>query len=107
MTQPDLFSQPDFGNELFWRYHRENPHIYEAFKSVTLRAIAKGFKHFSAEAVFNIIRWETTVSANDDIFKINNNFRSGYSRLFVIDFPQHADFFFRRKSKVDSLLQKV
>jgi len=97
----------DFGNEKFWKYHRENPQIYEAFKKVTLRAIQRGFKHFSAEAVFNVIRWETAVTANEDQFKVNNNFRSYYSRLFCIDYPEHKDFFFRRGSKSDSLLEKA
>jgi hypothetical protein len=86
----------------FQIYHRENPQIYEYFKKFTFQAINKGFKHWSAEAVFNICRWETGVSGNDE-FKINNNYKAWYSRLFMNDFPEHKGFFQLRESKADQI----
>ncbi len=84
-------------------YHKANPHIYEAFKEVTLKSIKKGFKHFSAEAVFNIVRWERSeTAAQYDGFKVNNNYRSFYPRLFMKDYPEYNGFFFKRKSKYDT-----
>lgn len=87
---------------LFSAFHDENPSVYEAFKKFTLEAIQKGFNNGSADFIFHIIRWETkTTDANQDGFKVNNNFSSLYARMFIDEFPQHRYFFRTRKSKYD------
>ncbi len=97
----DLFT-PETEQSPELAYHEANPHIYQAFKETTLKAISRGHKHFSADAVFNIIRWERSeTAAQYDGFKINNNYKSFYPRLFMKDHPQHEGFFFKRKSKYD------
>lgn len=100
MNQPNLFDAKT--ETAFEVYHRENPAVYVLFKRFSFEAIEKGRKHFSAEAVINRIRWETLISGNDD-FKINNNYKAFYSRLFMKDFPQYSGFFELRKSKADNL----
>jgi hypothetical protein len=48
------------------------------------------------------LRWETAIDTrSDDGFKINNNFRAFYSRLFEEDFPQHRGRFRMRASAAD------
>lgn len=86
------------------KYHTENPHVYEAFKQIALKAINKGYKNYSVNGIAEILRWETKVAGNDE-FKINNNYRAFYARLFAKDFPQHKDFFRTRKSKFDDRLR--
>jgi len=93
-TQLDLFEAD------FLKYHRDNPHIYEAFKKFTVKAINKGHKRWSAEAIFNVMRWETEITGNDE-FKINNNYKALYARMFMRDFPEVKGFFAIRKSKFD------
>jgi hypothetical protein len=88
-------------NDWFDKYHSENPKIYEYFKEYSLRSINKGFNHLSAEFIFNVIRWETPLTADGDDFKINNNAKPFYSRLFMKDFPQYQGFFRKRHSKAD------
>jgi len=88
-----------FDNKLFSQYHEENPQVYKAFKEMALKAVT--FKsHFGAKAIFEVLRWKTAVSGNDG-FKINNNYTSFYARMFENEFPQHKDFFRKRKSKFD------
>lgn len=116
--KPDLFNQEfvfpvepliidvseDASPEMVCEYHKQNPHIYEAFKRVTLKAIAKGFKHWGGDAVFQIVRWESSTSAEDwDGFKLNNNHRGFYPRQFMTEFPEHRGFFRLRKSKFDEM----
>lgn len=84
----------------FPKYHNENPQIYEAFKKFTFQTIERNFKNFSAEFIFNIIRWETAVNGNDE-YKCNNNYRAFYSRLFMNEYPQYKGFFRTRKSRWD------
>ena len=98
MNQLQLFT--DIHSTKFPKYHQENPQIYEAFKRVTFEAIKLGHTRFSAEFVFNVIRWKTDVTADDD-FKVNNNYKPFYSRMFMNEFPEFKGIFNLRKSKFD------
>jgi len=98
-SQLNLFT--GINSSKFPEYHKDNPQIYSAFKKYTLAAISRGYKNFSAEFVFNIIRWETGITANEDDFKINNNYKAFYSRLFMNENEKYRGFFRTRKSKYD------
>ena len=83
-------------------YHESNPRVYKMFKRFTFEAMNKGHKHLSAEMIINRIRWETKIITNED-FKINNDYKPFYSRLFIVEHPQHKDFFRLRQSVADNL----
>lgn len=103
MTQPTLFDgiqSPE--SRRFEEYHRKNPELYELFKRYALQAIRKGHRRLSAEFIFNVIRWETDYRDDNRDFKINNDLKPWYSRLFLQDFPQHKGFFETRRSKADA-----
>ena len=85
----------------FEQYHTDNPQIYSIFKRFALEAIGKGHKRLSAEMIYNRIRWETPISAKDGNFKLNNDMKPFYSRMFLKEFPQYKDFFEVRRSKAD------
>lgn len=104
-VQYNLFD--GISNEKFPQYHKDNPHIYEKFKETTLEAISIGHKRFSAEFIFNIIRWKTPVAAKGDTFKINNNFKAFYSRMFMNEHPQYKGYFETRKSKYDATINQT
>lgn len=99
--QLDLFA--GIANKEFIEYHKTNPHLYEAFKRISLRAIELGFTHYGAKGVFEIIRWERAEKSKSDDFKINNNYAPLFTRLFENEFPQHVGFFRKRKSLFDSV----
>ncbi len=83
----------------FCQYDEQNPGIYEAFKNMALRAVT--FKsHFGAKAIFEQIRWNTAIKG-DPPFKVNNIYTPFYARKFEAEFPEHKDFFRKRKSKFD------
>lgn len=88
-------------NQRFNQYITDNPHIYEAFKNYTFAAIAKQYKCFSAEFIFNVIRWETAISGKDQ-YKINNDFKAFFARKFMQDYPQYTGYFITRKSLADA-----
>lgn len=100
--QPNLFhDQETPAYRRFLEYHSANPEIYEFFKRYALRSIERGYKHLSAEFIFNVIRWETPITAAGDDFKINNDYKPWYSRLFMQEYPQYNGFFRKRNSKAD------
>jgi len=82
--------------EGFMRFHKENPHVYEAFEKQVLRAIDKGRNKISAKLIINWIRWNEYIKT-DEYFRINDAYQSYYARLFVEKHPQYADIFDFRK----------
>jgi hypothetical protein len=94
----ELFTDID---RKFCQYDLENPHIWEAFKELTLTLIDRGFEKISAELVYNQIRWLMYIQHGNDGFKINNNFKPFYARKFARIYPQHNGIFAFRKSKWD------
>ena len=81
----------------FEEFHQKNPLVYELVKLYSKQAIDAGHKHYGIQSIFERIRWHTGVETQGDSFKMNNNFTSFYSRMFMDDFPQHEGFFRTRK----------
>lgn len=84
----------------FDEYHAKNPHIWEAFKKYAWEAKRKGFKNYSANGIFEIIRWHTPVAAegHPPQFKIGNNFRPDYARKLMDEDPENFAGFFRTRA---------
>ena len=97
----DLFDTSVEETNEFMDYHKEHPEVYETFKELVLKTIAKGFKRYSARGIFQIARWHRGGEIKEDGFKINNNYTPYYVRLFERDCPEHEDFFQKRKVKKD------
>jgi len=70
----------------FKTYDNENPEIWEKFKWFSFQAKAKGFKRYSANGIFELIRWHSMTAGNDG-FKINNNYRPDYARKMMRMYP--------------------
>ncbi len=79
--------------EAFGKFHAENPNVYKLFKRFTREALDRGFKNFSVSSIIERIRWETSIKTADDSFKINNNHRAYYARMWMEDNPKHEGFF--------------
>lgn len=88
-------------NEKFEEYNSQNPHIYRQFVFYTINAIESGYKNFGSQMILEKIRWETGVVSKNSDFKINNSYAAFYSRLFMKDFPQYAEYFRIRNSIAD------
>ena len=102
-------TRPSASEQKFIIFHEANPEVYELFKKFTFQAMNRGHKHLSAEMIINRIRWETKVVTTDEAIKtigklkINNDYKPFYSRLFIVEHPQHKDFFRLRQSVADNL----
>jgi len=78
----------------FLEFHNANPHVWLLFRQFARKAMASGRKSYSANAIFERIRWYTDIDSNDEQgFKVNNNHRAYYTRLFQSQYPNHAHFF--------------
>lgn len=83
----------------FEQYDNDNPNVWIAFKKYTLQAINAGKKNYSSKSIFERIRWETSIEAKNDTFKINNNYTADYARKFMRMFPMYEGFFRTREMK--------
>lgn len=82
----------------FWEYHRKNPHIYWAFDRFSHEAVRSRRDSFGASMVIERVRWYLNVETDsDDGFKVNNNFKAYYARLWTRNNPQHKGLYYKRR----------
>lgn len=82
----------------FDRYDRENPRVWDSFRLLAAQVKARGFTHYSANGLFEVMRWHTSVEG-DDQFKVNNNYRPDYARKLEAENADFAGFFRVRELK--------
>ena len=85
----------------FLQYHKENPHIYAAFERFTFQVINTGRKYFSARAIYERMRWFSTIEDNSVTFKMSDHPMPFYARLFEKNHPQYAGFFRKHRCAAD------
>lgn len=85
----------------FWEFHENNPKIFPLFVEKTFSLIRSGRKFYGAKAIFEVIRFQVNIETIGSEFKINNNFISGYVRLFEATYPDRKGFFKKRYSRYD------
>lgn len=69
--------------ERFRRFHAENPHIYFELCRLARDAKRQGRKRVGIGMLWEVMRWNLWARTEraDDRFKLNNNYRSRYSRM--------------------------
>lgn len=82
----------------FKKYDRDNPQIWRAFERFTFEAKNKGFEHYSAKGIFELIRWHTSTTGGG-LFKLNNSFHADYARKMMEVHPAFKGFFRLRELK--------
>lgn len=83
----------------FSRFHAANPAVYKLFKKYALQATRAGRKNFGVAMIWERMRWHTMVETQGDAYRLNNNHRAYYARMFMSDYPAHREFFRTRRVK--------
>jgi hypothetical protein len=86
----------------FLAFHRENPHIYDLVCRFARTAQEAGFRCYGIAAIFERVRWHVTVERREE-WKMNNNYRAFYARLWLHDHPDWPGFFETRRSCADGI----
>jgi len=81
----------------FLCWHKANIKIWLLFERFALQAIKSGAK-LGAKAIAERIRWESEVKQQEE-YKVNNNYVSGYAVIFMIKHPEHAGYFETREKR--------
>lgn len=73
----------------FQQFHRQNPWVYEHLVRLTRELVRKGQRKVGMGMLFEVMRWQvmmTTADPNSE-FKLNNNYRSRYARMIMLNHP--------------------
>lgn len=97
--QQSLFAQQESLADKFFKFHRDNPGVFEAFERYAKQAISAGRTKLSARLIIERIRWDYYIETRGDSFKINNNHTPFYSRLFEKAHPEYEGYFTKRKRR--------
>ena len=94
----DLYAEDERSLEAkFRRYDRDNPDVYREFRAIAERLYAKGWRHYGAGAIYEVMRYERALRGYDpecpDV-GLNNNYRSRYARKLVAEDERFAHGFF-------------
>ena len=81
------------------RFHEANPQVYVLFKKYAFQAARARHRHFGVAMIWERLRWHTMVETQGDAYKLNNNHRAYYARMFMADYPEHREFFRTRRVK--------
>ena len=83
----------------FLEYLPANLHVYEAFRRETLRVIARGFKHYSARTIIEVLRHNSALEQVGGPWKLNDHNTPYLARLFDLEYPEHIGLFVYRATK--------
>jgi len=79
--------------EKFETYDEANPHIYDLFYRFAKETLDRGYSHYSANAIFERIRWYVDIETEGDQLKVNNNYRPYYARKLMESHQEFSSFF--------------
>ena len=95
-----LHAQPQHKLAARWEEcKRDHPGLLRQLHEIALRAKRKGYQHWSMDAAFHVLRWETTLTTGNDGLKVNNNFSAFAARDLMRIYPELEGFFQLRKQR--------
>jgi hypothetical protein len=83
----------------FLAYLPENLHVYDAFEREALRVVARGFKHYSARTIIEVLRHNSALAERGGPWKLNDWHTPYLARLFALMRPPFAGLFEFRATK--------
>jgi hypothetical protein len=68
----------------FWQFHYDNPRVYEELVKLARQTKRAGKTKCGIGMLWEVLRWNFYLKTRgDDEFRLNNNYRSHYSRLIM------------------------
>lgn len=101
MTQRELF-HPSLDEQYErWKRSEHGLAVLAAARERALRLRHRGFKHYGIKCILEAIRFDFALQlgADDDGFKVNNNYSSRIARDLMASYPELSCFFETRELK--------
>lgn len=88
----------------WWSFHQRHPEVYGGLVHLARQAKRKGAQRLAIAMVFEVLRWNTMMGADvpsEEPFRLNNSYRSSYSRFIQQTCPDLDGFFMTRAAEAD------
>ena len=83
----------------FLAYLPENLHVYEAFERETMRVVRRGYDHYSARTIIEVLRHNSALAERAGPWKLNDWHTPYLARLFALLNPAFSGLFDFRITK--------
>lgn len=85
----------------FIRFHQAHPEVYRELRRMALGLVHRGWTHIGIGSLWETLRYHSMLGSTPDEspVKLNNDFRSRYSRLLQEAEPELAGVFETRRLK--------
>ena len=67
----------------FQAFHKANPQVWERFYEMAEQLRAKKYRHYSHDTLISVIRFQYDIKTNAKPFKIPNEMKAFYGRMYV------------------------
>lgn len=84
----------------FLAFLPENVHVFEAFEREALRIVGRGWTHYSARTIVEVLRHHHALAESAGPWKLNDWHTPYLARLFALLNPEHAELFEFRAARV-------
>ena len=76
-----------------------NQHVYAAFEREALRVVQRGYRHYSARTLIEVLRHHSALQEVGGPWKLNDHATPYWARLFALVHPEHEGLFAFRDAK--------
>lgn len=95
---------PEVFPDDFLPWLEANFHVWESFERMAQEVIGRGFKHYSARTIIEVIRHHTAVAEVGDGWKLNDHCTPYLARLWGLTYPNNAKLFAVRATNLEKAL---
>lgn len=83
----------------YFRSREEHPTVFPAVAELCLEAKRRGYRKWSVNGAFEILRWQSHQTTGDLGIKVNNTYRAYTSRDLMLEYPKLWNFLRIRQLK--------
>ena len=98
-----VLEHPETFPKEFVHYISENMNVYDAFEREAFRVINRGYLHYSARTIIEVLRHHSNLSDNTEKWKLADHPMPYLSRLFAAYHPVHTNFFSYRPTNLEKI----
>lgn len=81
----------------FERFNAANPEVYTGLVRLAQKLKNQGFASYGIVGLYEVLRYDRSLSTDGKPFKLSNDFRSRYARLIMAQEPDLSEFFKTRE----------
>jgi len=101
-----VLEHPETFPEEFVHYISENMNVYDAFEREAFRVIGRGYLHYSARTIIEVLRHHSNLSDSTERWKLADHPMPYLSRLFAAHHPVHTNFFSYRTTNLEKIQKR-